>query len=344
MIEITKLSKHYQTDSPLIAGLEEISFSMKKGQILGIIGRSGAGKSTLLRCVNLLEQPSSGNIVINGTNITKLTGNTLRAERRKIGMIFQHFNLLSSKTVFENIALSLKLTKTPKTEIETKVNALLALTGLADKADVYPRDLSGGQKQRVAIARALANEPDVLLCDEATSALDPETTQNVLNLLADINQKLNLTILLVTHEMDVIKTICNQVIVLEQGKIIEQGDALNIFTAPQHGVTKRLVRSTMHTELPKSLSEKLSSTPAENLHPILQITYIGQQAAQPFLSNLGKKFDINFNVLQAHIELVNHKSVGIMVLEALCQPNELESILAFAKQQQIQIEVLGYVQ
>src|SRR5579859_3251829 len=254
MIEIEGLQKSFvrgkDAQTAATAVLQDLSLSVKKGEIFGIIGRSGAGKSTLIRCINMLERPTAGRVTIDGQDITALSGASLRDARRRIGMIFQHFNLLSSRTVFDNVAFPLELHGMSKAQIEQEVLPLLELVGLSEKRTAYPSQLSGGQKQRVAIARALASKPAVLLCDEATSALDPETTQSILALLKDINQKLDLTILLITHEMPVIKAICDKVAVLDKGVVVEQGPVFDIFTAPKAPVTKLMVHDLIDRDLP----------------------------------------------------------------------------------------------
>jgi D-methionine transport system ATP-binding protein len=343
MIEINNVRKVYGADTESVLGLDNINLNVKKGDIYGVIGKSGAGKSTLIRCINLLEKPTSGSIKISGVEITHLQGKALRAERRKIGMIFQHFNLLSSKTVFENIALPLKLAKAKKAFIENKVTALLALTGLTDKRNVYPSNLSGGQKQRVAIARALANDPEVLLCDEATSALDPETTKNILDLLLDINQKLDLTVLIITHEMNVIKDICDHVAVLDNGKVVEQGDVLRVFTQPIQAITRSLIRTAMRTDLPQTITDILKVSREPDHHPLLRFTYIGNKAAKPFLFKLGGELKIEFNILQANLELIQNNTIGLMLVQAIANDDEIFKILSYGQDNGLNIEVLGYV-
>ena len=232
MIKLENVSKIFDVSGKKLTALDNVSLDIPKGHICGVIGASGAGKSTLIRCVNLLEKPTVGSVIIDGKDLTQLSDAELVLERRNIGMIFQHFNLLSSRTVFGNVALPLELEGTPKEKIEAKVNELLSLVGLSDKKNVYPSNLSGGQKQRVAIARALASNPKVLLCDEATSALDPATTHAILKLLKEINRTLGITILLITHEMDVVKRICDLVAIIDHGKLIEQGSVSDIFSNP----------------------------------------------------------------------------------------------------------------
>ncbi|TKC62056.1 ATP-binding cassette domain-containing protein [Pedobacter hiemivivus] len=241
MIELKHITKHFNHKNRQVVALDDVSLTVPEGKIYGVIGASGAGKSTLIRCVNLLERPSSGTVTVNGKALMKLSPSELAKERRHIGMIFQHFNLLSSRTVFQNIAFPLELDGQSKQEISKRVYELLALVGLADKAEDYPARLSGGQKQRVAIARTLASNPRVLLCDEATSALDPATTKSILALLKDINQQLNITILLITHEMRVVKNICDEVAVISSGKLIEQGPVDEVFGNPKHELTKEFI-------------------------------------------------------------------------------------------------------
>jgi len=251
MIEIKNLTKIYSAKKKQVVGVDDVSLTIRNGEIFGIIGYSGAGKSTLLRCLNLLERPTSGQVIIDGVDLTALNDKQLRQARLKIGMIFQHFYLVSSKTVFENVAFALKAAKKPKNEIEKRVNELLEMVGLSDKRDAYPSQLSGGQKQRVGIARALANDPTVLLCDEATSALDPSTTKSILDLLKKINRELGITIVLITHEMEVVKDICDRVAVMQNGKIIELGTVYDIFTNPKEELTKSFINSVLQFELPE---------------------------------------------------------------------------------------------
>jgi len=343
MITIKNLKKVYATPAGPVVGLQDINLQVNQGEIFGVIGKSGAGKSTLIRCINLLERPTSGKISIADTEITQLSGSALRNERHKIGMIFQHFNLLTSRTVYENIALPLKLSGTSSRDIENTIKPLLELTGLNEKRNVYPAQLSGGQKQRVAIARALANNPDVLLCDEATSALDPHTTKSILDLVRDINKKLGLTILLITHEMSVVKEICDRVAVLEQGKIIEMGDVLQVFTHPLQDITRELINTALRLELPQSIKDALHLQRAPKTHPLVRFTFIGNTASKPFLSKLTADFHVEFSVLQANIELIHDNPVGIMLVQAIVDDEQLIEILKYAGEQGLDTEVLGYV-
>ena len=262
MIELEKVTKVYGQGDKRVVALAEVSLQIQKGEIFGIIGLSGAGKSTLIRCINKLEEPQAGKIYIAGQEITKLRGKELRAARRRIGMIFQHFNLLSSRTVYRNIAFPLEVAGVNPKEREERVNSLIELVGLTDKINSYPAELSGGQKQRVGIARALANNPEVLLCDEATSALDPETTKSILRLLQDVNRRFGLTIILITHQMEVIKEICDTVAVIDEGRIVEQGPVVELFARPRSMAARRFMKGVLHAEIPREIQERVFADPA----------------------------------------------------------------------------------
>ncbi len=253
MLNIKNVSKIYKTKSGTVTGVDKVSLTIEKGEIFGIVGYSGAGKSSLLRCINMLERPTSGQVFIEGIDLTTLNAKELRQARLKIGMIFQHFHLISQKTVGENIAFALKAAQTPKNEIKPRVKELLDMVGLADKLNVYPSQLSGGQKQRVGIARALANNPSVLLCDEATSALDPTTTLSILHLLKKINRELGLTIVLITHEMDVVKEICDRMAVMQDGRVVEEGTVYELFSNPQEPLTKEFISSIVSFTIPEAI-------------------------------------------------------------------------------------------
>ena len=283
MISFNNVSKVYESGGQSVHAVEDVTLSVEKGEIFGIIGFSGAGKSTLLRLVNMLERPTAGTISIDDKDITSLSTKELRKLRQRIGMIFQSFNLFNSRTVFGNIAYPLKLAKVPKNEIKERVNELLKFVGLEDKANNYPEQLSGGQKQRVGIARALATSPDILICDEATSALDPETTTEILNLLKKVNREYNLTILLITHEMHVVKEICHRVAVMEKGKVIEEGKLFDVFTQPKTKTTQNFVRSVINDHLPESVLAKI-----QNGGQIYRLTFTGEETGQPVLSYIAK--------------------------------------------------------
>ena len=293
MIKLNNITKIFTLPDKKLTALDNVSLHVPKGQICGVIGASGAGKSTLIRCVNLLERPTHGAVIIDDVDLTQLSDAELVKTRRQIGMIFQHFNLLTSRTVFENVALPLELENKSKAEIQEKTTALLALVGLSDKHNVYPANLSGGQKQRVAIARALASDPKVLLCDEATSALDPATTQSILKLLKEINRTLGITILLITHEMEVVKRICDQVAVIDKGRLIEQGTVSEIFSNPKTELAQEFISSTFHITLPEEYLENLSDTPKHaKSYPIIKFEFTGRSVDSPLLSHASKKFGV----------------------------------------------------
>ncbi len=338
MISIQNLSKAYPSG---FKALDTISFSIQPGEIFGIIGRSGAGKSTLVRCMNLLERPSAGKVLIGKQELTALSNADLFKARQKIGMIFQHFNLLSSRTVLENILLSLEIANWPKKQAKQRALELLSLVQLADKTHNYPYQLSGGEKQRVAIARALANHPDILLCDEATSALDPETTVSILNLLKEINQKLGITLVLITHEMDVIKNIAHRAAVLEKGKLVELAKTIDIFTRPQATATQELIRASLHLELPAPLKNKLFKSPASGSVPLLRLCFVGDQVDQPILSEISKTFGVKANILQATLQWIGEIPMGVTICELLGEKSS--EALSYLRENNIQVEVLGYV-
>lgn len=318
MIKIEHLKKSYSTkEGPKIA-LNDISLTIEEGTIFGVIGHSGAGKSTLIRCLNLLERPDSGHVIIDDVDITALSKKGLMHERRKIGMIFQHFNLLSSQTIYDNIAFPLRLEKMPEQKIKARVEELLHLVDITDHRDKYPAQLSGGQKQRVGIARAIANSPKVLLCDEATSALDPQTTQSILELLVDINQKLGLTIVIITHEMEVIRSICHRVAVIHDSMIIEEGPVEEVFLHPQSTVTQDFILDkTEQNELEKYL--KRNPTQADYLY---QLSYIGTEAFEPHLSQIIKKSNIDLSILSGSISYIRDIPYGQLVVALSGEPKE----------------------
>ncbi|MDR3279969.1 MAG: ATP-binding cassette domain-containing protein [Synergistaceae bacterium] len=348
MIRLSEISKVYRIKDTIsretraFYALRGVSLDIEDGAIYGIIGRSGAGKSTLIRCVNMLERPTSGRVFINDTEMTSLPDAALRAARRKIGMIFQSFNLLSNRTVYGNIAFPLELAGWNGPDIQNRVHEIASLVEIDDKLDQYPGTLSGGQKQRVGIARALANKPDVLLSDEATSALDPQTTKSVLRLIRDVNEKLGLTVILITHEMNVIKEICDSVAVLESGEIVEQGPVLKIFTTPRESATKELLTHVIQSELPESFANlKFSQTPSRELDLMLQISFFGPAAASPIVSDLVRKFDVDVNILVAHIDHIRSTPFGTLIIQLA--GDEKEGALEFLLDMKLRVEVIGYV-
>ena len=311
MIQVENLCKRFNTKGGTVEAAKNISFSIEKGEIFGIIGLSGAGKSTLVRCLNLLERPTSGTVRVNGKNLTELSEKELRKERQKVGMIFQHFNLMRSRTVGENVAYPLKGSGLSKAQIKAKVRELLELVDIAEKENAYPSQLSGGQKQRVAIARALANDPKVLLCDEATSALDPQTTGAILQLLKHLNEKLGITIVIITHEMAVVKEICDRVAVMEHGNVVEEGDVYSIFAAPKAGITRDFIRTTSNLQKIEKLVEEKS--PLVALKPgekILRLNYIKKNTSEALISEASRRFSVDLNIIFADIEIVQDAPIG----------------------------------
>lgn len=341
MIEIKNISKTFYQKKQSFKALDEVSLSVEQGDIVGIIGFSGAGKSTLIRTVNLLERPDSGKIIINGTDFTSLKAGPLARERKKIGMIFQHFNLLSSRTVFENIALPLELDHVAKTEIHKKVNELLKIVGLEDKAGDYPRSLSGGQKQRVAIARALANDPYLLLCDEATSALDPATTQSILQLLRDINRRSGITILLITHEMDVIKAVCNHVAVIDKGKLIAKGTLNEIISNKAHPVINQLLNTGVMT-IPQELNKKIQKEPQAGLFPLVEVELNEHISVEELLSVVHDRYKIPYKLLKADVEYLGDSNFGKLLLQLKGNEEKNQQAIYYFNQNRIQNTVRGY--
>jgi D-methionine transport system ATP-binding protein len=348
MIEIQAVSQRFQGAQGPIEAVRNVNLSIRKGEIFGIIGRSGAGKSTLVRTINLLSRPSAGRIVVDGKDLTGLSADALRDARREIGMIFQHFNLLSSRTVAGNIALPLELAGIPAAEIGHRVAALLDLVGLTAQKDRYPAQISGGQKQRVGIARALANNPKVLLSDEATSALDPETTRSILELLQKINRELGLTIVLITHQMEVIKDICDRVAVMEAGEVIEQGDVIDIFRLPKHDVTRALIGDVIAQELPKGvlkrLRERLAKSEAgSGTDHLFRLAFTGAGVDQPLLSEVVRKFDLDFNILHGQIEEIQGQAFGSLAILANGSAANIAAAMTYLQDQGVVVEELNHV-
>ncbi len=343
MIKIKNVNKIFYQGERAINALSDINLNISEGSIYGVIGSSGAGKSTLIRCVNLLERPSSGHVIVDGTDLTKLSSQELTLARRKIGMIFQHFNLLSSRSVFDNVSLPLELAGVNKKEIKAKVDSLLILVGLSDKSDSYPANLSGGQKQRVAIARALASDPKVLLCDEATSALDPATTHSILELLRKINQELNLTILLITHEMAVVKGICSEVAIIGDGKLVEQGAVGDIFAHPKTQLARQFIRSTLDLSIPEDYRARLLSEQQGDSYPLVRLEFTGASVDAPLISHVAREFNIDISILSSNMDYVGGIKFGLMLAEFFGTQAAAEQAIAFLKEHKVEIEVLGYV-
>lgn len=326
--------KEYRTKKNVVIGVDNVSLRIDKGDIFGIVGYSGAGKSSLLRCLNLLEKPTSGKIVVDGLELTNLKSSELRKARQKIGMIFQHFYLVSSKTVFDNVAFALKAAGISKADQEVRVSELLELVGLADKRDAYPSQLSGGQKQRVGIARALANNPKVLLCDEATSALDPTTTKAILELLKKINRELDLTIVLITHEMEVVKEICNRVAVMQDGKVIEEGPVYELFAHPKMPLTISFISSILQFDLPQALTERCTGT-------LVKIQFRGTVAGESIVSDTLQKHKIRGNILHGKIEYIQDIPLGIFIMELNGDRIEIERAIQYMKERTEGLEVMN---
>lgn len=344
MISVRNLSKNYPLGDHTFAALKNINLNIKAKEIFGIVGRSGAGKSTLIRCINGLEKPTSGSVLIEGYCLTTLSASELRDARKQMGMIFQHFNLLSTRTVRENIALPLEFCGIPKRKIHSRVDELLALVELENHQSQTPRQLSGGQKQRVAIARALATSPKILLCDEGTSSLDPQSTASILELLQNIRQELGLTIFLITHEMDVVKTICDRVAILDKGEIVEESSVIALFTNPQSNIGKDLVKATSRLSIPPAVKDLLKATATHSSGTILRIAYHGESASEPIISYLIQQYQIIINILQGYIETIQQKIVGVMIVEIIGNKENVEKSIDFLERNGLNVEILGYVQ
>ena len=341
MIRLEHVSKRFEAGKQTVDAVKDVTLHIEKGAIAGIIGFSGAGKSTLARCINLLERPTEGSVTVGGAELTAMNQKQLREKRKKIGMIFQQFNLFASRTVYGNVAYPLR--GRGKREIDEKVRSLLDLVGLADKADAYPSQLSGGQKQRVAIARALASDPEVLLSDEATSALDPETTRSILRLLKEVNRALGVTILIITHEMQVIKEICSQVYVMEGGRIVEQGDVFQVFAVPRQAVTRRFVDSTSNL----SRIQELMDNPAHpiRLNPgdyLFRLNYLERSTSEALISNISRRFELDVNILLGSIELIDGNPLGGLVVVAGGGHDKIAAAAEYLSKRNVQVEVISH--
>ena len=341
MIEFTHVSKDFGSGEKMVRAVRDVSLTIQDGEIFGIIGFSGAGKSTLVRCINLPERPTNGTVVVDGKEMTALSPKELRLARRKIGMIFQHFNLMPSRTVFGNVAYPLQGQGLSKQAIQNKVRKLLKLVDIADKETAYPSQLSGGQKQRVAIARALANDPKVLLCDEATSALDPQTTKAILTLLKDLNQKLNLTIVMITHEMAVVKEICDHVAIMEHGQVVEQGEVFSLFADPKQPITQNFIRTTSNLQKIEELIAE--GSPVVQLQPgevIVRLSYIQKNVSEPLISTLSQRFQISLNIIFADIEIVQDAPIGGTVAILSGEREQITKAMEYLIEKNVGVEVL----
>lgn len=343
MIELQSINKAFTVAGKSVQALTNVNLQVSKGHIHGVIGRSGAGKSTLLRCVNLLEKPDSGSVLVAGQQLMNLDAASLRQARRQIGMVFQHFNLLATQTVANNVAFPLRLAGFTRVQQQQRIAQLLDRVGLSDKAHAYPAQLSGGQKQRVAIARALATKPSVLLCDEMTSALDPESTQSILELVQEIQAELSLTVLLITHEMDVIKRITDQVTVLDQGAVIEQGSVVDVFAAPKQAVTRQLIDSTEHMVLPAGMANHLLTEPVDQSMVLWELSFCGETTGRPVISASVQQFGIEVSILQANLSYLRDTLVGKMLVGCHASLATQQQVVAYYQQAGIHVEVIGYV-
>lgn len=344
IIQLKQVSKIYRNKTETVVALSNVDLEIKKGEIFGIIGLSGAGKSTLIRSINQLEIPQSGSIRVGEIEMTTLKGKELRSARCKIGMIFQHFNLLSSRTVFGNIAFPMEIAGVASSDIKLRVLELAEIVGLSDKLQNYPSQLSGGQKQRVGIARALANRPEILLCDEATSALDPQTTHSILKLLRDLNQRLGLTIILITHEIQVIKEICDSVAILENGRIIENGTVVQLFSNPQTEIARDFIRTATKDTIPENLQELINSQTGIGAGKLLRIFFQGEAAKKPIVTSLIRRFNLDVNILYANLDFIHDTPFGSLIVGLTGDEAEIPASIEFLQEQGCRIEVLSGVE
>ena len=343
MIQFKNISKTFESKTGIVHAVKDVNLEINSGEIFGVIGYSGAGKSTLVRLINLLERPTQGSIYISGKDITQFNESQLRERRKKIGMIFQQFNLLSARNVFENIALPLKRQGLSKEEIHDKVIGLLELVGILDKAKAYPSQLSGGQKQRVAIARALANDPDILLCDEATSALDPQTTKTILKLIKDLNEKLKLTVVVITHEMEVVKEICDRVAVMEDGNVVELNTVQNIFSNPQENITREFINTTSNLNKLSDLIQNESKViQLQAYEKLLRIDFVGESTSDAIISKISKEYDTEASIIFANVEVIKDEILGSMVIKLSGESNNQDAAIKHLAEIGIKVEVIKH--
>ena len=343
MIALQHVSKVFagSDKTKQVHAVDDVSLTIQDGDIFGIIGFSGAGKSTLVRCINLLERPTSGSVEVDGQELTRMSAKELRQARKKIGMIFQHFNLMPSRTIFGNVSYPLRGSGLSKEEIRAKVHSLLELVGIADKENAYPSQLSGGQKQRVAIARALANDPKILLCDEATSALDPQTTKAILSLLHHLNQTLGITIVVITHEMAVVKEICNRVAVMDHGKVVEEGSVFSVFATPKEPITRDFIKTTSNLQKIEELIA--DDSPVVALKPgerIVRLSYVERNPSEPLISLITQKFGITLNIIFADVEIVQNAPIGGTVAIFSGDSGQIDAALTYLKEKNVGVEVI----
>ena len=339
MIELKGIYQTYAGATGPVEALKGVDIHIRPGEVFGIIGRSGAGKSSLVRVINLLNRPTQGQVIVGGRELTALGGDALRVARRDIGIIFQHFNLLSARTVYGNVALPLEIAGLPADEIKARVEPLLALVGLAALAERYPAEISGGQKQRVGIARALANRPKVLLSDEATSALDPETTRAILALLQKINRDMGLTIVLITHQMQVIKQVADRVAVIDAGRIVEMGPVMDVFTRPQHATTRSLIDEIVPQDLPASVLDRVRTLLAASGVPgrLLRLAFAGEASDQSLLSHVIRTFDVDLSVVHGQVDEIQGQPFGTLAVVARGAPAQLDAAITYWRDAGVQV-------
>lgn len=342
MIELKNINVTFYQKKQRIEAVKNVTMTIDKGDVFGIVGYSGAGKSTLVRVINLLQRPTTGEVIIKGRNLLEFSATELRSQRKKVGMIFQHFNLMKQRSIYENIDFSLKYSGLSKIERKEKIEKLLKLVGLEDKREAYPSQLSGGQKQRVAIARALANDPEILLCDEATSALDPKTTSQILGLLKQLNKELGLTIVLITHEMQVVKEICHKVAVMEAGEVIEENDIVSIFSNPQKELTKDFIRRATHIDHAlETIFQHPTLTVLRENEELVEFSYVGEQTSEPLIAELFGKYQIVTNILYGNVEIVQQVPIGNLIVILSGEANQRTKALGFLEKQGVKIKILS---
>lgn len=341
MIRLESVSKTFTDSNKEVHAVNNVSLTINDGDIFGIIGFSGAGKSTLVRCINLLEKPTDGKVFVDDAEITALSGKELRKARKKIGMIFQHFNLMPSRTIFGNVAYPLRGSGFSKEEIKEKVHHLLELVGISEKENAFPSQLSGGQKQRVAIARALANDPNILLCDEATSALDPQTTKSILKLLQQLNQTLGITVVVITHEMAVVKEICNRVAVMDHGDVVEEGEVFHVFASPKEPLTRSFIKTTSNLQKIEELIAADSPVVATKKGElIVRLTYVEKNTSEPLISTVTQKFGIILNIVFADVEIVQNAPIGGTVAIVSGEGSRIDEALQYLRDKNVGVEVI----
>lgn len=341
MIRLENVSKTFTDSNKEVHAVNNVSLTINDGDIFGIIGFSGAGKSTLVRCINLLEKPTDGKVFVDDAEITALSGKDLRKARKKIGMIFQHFNLMPSRTIFGNVAYPLRGSGLSKEEIKEKVHHLLELVGISEKENAFPSQLSGGQKQRVAIARALANDPSILLCDEATSALDPQTTKSILKLLQQLNQTLGITVVVITHEMAVVKEICNRVAVMDHGDVVEEGEVFHLFASQKEPLTRSFIKTTSNLQKIEELIEADSPVVATKKGElIVRLSYVEKNTSEPLISTVTQKFGIILNIVFADVEIVQNAPIGGTVAIVSGESSRIDEALQYLRDKNVGVEVI----